>query len=57
VPEIIEPHIGVPAATAIFLEKQSLGAGHVGAKTAEEHNPRTATGELLVGDCCPIVTW
>jgi len=55
--EIIKAHKSVPAAPAIFVEKRSLGSGHVGAEAAEKHHTRTATGEPVVGDCCSIITW
>ena len=40
VAEIVEAHIGAPAPAAIILQKQGLGAGHVGAEAAEEDDPR-----------------
>ena len=57
VSEIIKAHKSVPAAPAIFVEKRSLGSGHVGAEAAEKHHTRTATGEPVAGDCCSVVTW
>jgi hypothetical protein len=47
VSEIIETHIGVSAATAIFLEKRGLGTGHVGVEAAETHDTRTTTTESV----------
>ena len=57
VAEIVEAHEGATAPAAIFVEKQRLGAGHVGAKAAQEHDPGRGAGEPVVGDCCAIVTW
>ena len=51
VPEIVEAHIGAAAPAAIILEKQRLGAGHVGAEAAEEDDARRGAGEPAVGDC------
>ena len=45
VPEIVEAHIGAPAPAAIIFQKQSLGAGHVGAEAAEEDDAGVGAGE------------
>ena len=52
--EIVEAQIGAPVATAIILEKQCLGSGHVGAEAAEEDDPRRVAREPVVGDCRAI---
>ena len=56
VSEIVEAHIGPPAAPGMLCEKRGLGAGHVGAEAAEEHDPRCGDGEPAVDDCCTILT-
>lgn len=55
--KIIEAHEGAAAPPAVFLEKEDLSAGHVGAKAAHKDDPGGLAGEPVVGDCCTVVTW
>src|SRR5271165_4878317 len=55
-PEIIEPHIGLPAPAAIRVEITGLGAGHVRAQPGEKNDSRRRTGNPAISDCGTIIT-
>jgi hypothetical protein len=57
VAEIVEAHEGPASAMAKILEKQRLGAGHVGTEPAEKDDTRGRSGEPVVGDCCTTGAW
>src|ERR1700679_3550681 len=61
--EIVEAQEGLPLPARPIVERDRLGARHVGAKAAQEHNrrpaPVTSCGgdEITVGSCellCPV---